>query len=162
MLILDEEGQVDTALPIDVTFVEYVCVGPGRIYYTDWYRKSVHCIDMTGEEIFRLKYNKMKYPLGITLNRDGTVFVVGRDSHNVLHVSADGHQREVILGKQHDLTYPRDYYRFYVNPFNNMTGQSTECSTVSAAHSAWKRQGDSILHDCLECRDFAPTFVTIT
>ncbi|XP_052091227.1 E3 ubiquitin-protein ligase TRIM71-like [Mytilus californianus] len=107
MLILDEEGQVDTALPIDVTFVEYVCVGPGRIYYTDWYRKSVHCIDMTGEEIFRLKYNKMKYPLGITLNRDGTVFVVGRDSHNVLHVSADGHQREVILGKQHDLTYPR-------------------------------------------------------
>lgn len=107
MLILDEAGDVDTALPVDVTFVEYVCAGPGRLYYTDWYRKTVHCIDLTGEEIFRLKYNKMKYPLGITLNRDGTVFVVGRDSHNVLHISADGHQREVILGKQHDLSYPR-------------------------------------------------------
>lgn len=107
MLIMDEDGEVDTALPVDVTFVEYVCAGPGRLYYTDWYRKTVHCIDLTGEEIFRLKYNKMKYPLGITLNRDGTVFVVGRDSHNVLHVSADGHQREVILGKQHDLSYPR-------------------------------------------------------
>jgi DNA-binding beta-propeller fold protein YncE len=107
MLLLNEEGEVDTALPINVTFVEYVCIGPGRIYYTDWYRKTVHCINMIGEEMFRLKYNKMKYPLGITLNRDGTVFVVGRDSHNVLHVSADGHQREVVLGKQHDLSYPR-------------------------------------------------------
>jgi hypothetical protein len=29
MLLLNEEGEVDTALPIDVTFVEYVCIGPG-------------------------------------------------------------------------------------------------------------------------------------
>ena len=53
MLLLDEEGEVDTALPIDVTFVEYVCIGPGRIYYTDWYRKTVHCINMVGEVSLR-------------------------------------------------------------------------------------------------------------
>ena len=54
MLLLDEEGEVDTALPIDVTFVEYVCIGPGRIYYTDWYRKTVHCINMVGEVSLRV------------------------------------------------------------------------------------------------------------
>jgi outer membrane protein assembly factor BamB len=74
----------------DVSGVRYVVAAFGNIYYTDFIRKTVTCMDMNGKKIFRFQNDNMKYPCDITAIRDEFVLVTGYNSKNVIAIAADG------------------------------------------------------------------------
>lgn len=59
-----------------------------------------------GVEIFRYSINSLVYPVGLGLDRDGNLYVCGRNSKNVHLVSKDGLRDRVILSKLVGISSP--------------------------------------------------------
>lgn len=105
-LILDRTGSIAATLKCDVSGVRYVVAAFGNIYYTDFIRKTVTCMDMNGKKIFRFQNDNMKYPCDITAIRDEFVLVTGYNSKNVIAIAADGKYHEIVLTHRDGLMYP--------------------------------------------------------
>lgn len=105
-LILDRMGTIAATIKADVSGVRYVVAAFGNIYYTDFIRKTVNCIDMSGNKVFRFQNDNLKYPCDITAIRDEFVLVTGYNSKNLIAVAADGKYHEIILTHRDGLMYP--------------------------------------------------------
>ncbi|CAG2205877.1 unnamed protein product [Mytilus edulis] len=86
----------------------YVSTHDDKIFYTKPEQNKVVCcfFDGTPAWVFQDKTN-LEYPQGITVDKQGNVFVVGFDSSNVLVLSSDGKHCKQILTKEdgHKLPY---------------------------------------------------------
>lgn len=105
-VILDRTGTIAATLKCDVSGVRYVVAAFGNLYYTDFIRKTVNCIDLNGSKVFKFQNDNLKYPCGITAIRDEFVLVTGYNSKNVIAVSADGKYHEIVLTHRDGLMYP--------------------------------------------------------
>ncbi|XP_071149179.1 uncharacterized protein [Mytilus edulis] len=85
----------------------YVSVFAEKIYYTDRYDHSVVCCDRKGSHVWRFKEESvLKKPRGITVDKEGNVFLVGQHSSNVVIISNDGKHHRQILTKIQGLSEP--------------------------------------------------------
>ena len=81
--------------------VEYIATFGEKLYYTNWNTHTVTCCDLQGTTQWEFKDERvLKFPLGISVDNDGNVYVAGRDSSNVVVISPDGqHHRELLSNK---------------------------------------------------------------
>lgn len=79
----------------------YVATFANNIYHTNPDKNSVTCYDLKGNKLWTFKKDdNLKHPLGISVDNNGNVFVVGLRSENVVVISADGtRNREVLSSK---------------------------------------------------------------
>lgn len=85
----------------------YVSVSTEKIYYTDYKDASVICCDHNGSRIWVFKDDSvLKIPRGIAVDNDGSVFVIGHGSSNVVIISNDGKSHKEILNKEDGLREP--------------------------------------------------------
>ena len=72
------------------------------------------CCDLQGTTQWEFKDERvLKYPLGISADNDGNVYVAGGDSINVVVISPDGQRHRQLLFSNDGLVEPRvlDYER---------------------------------------------------
>ncbi|XP_071160948.1 uncharacterized protein [Mytilus edulis] len=77
-----------------------------RIYFTDNRDHTVHCILMTGEEIWVHDMESLVDPWGITVDGHQNVYVADQDSNLLTVIQHDGKTSETLLTKTNGLDRP--------------------------------------------------------
>jgi sugar lactone lactonase YvrE len=98
--ILDSSGQHISS----IGSVRYIHHRDNNIYYTDWI--EVYCIEKYGSNVFTFSSPDLKGINGIDTDRQGNVYVVGLDSNNILRLSPDGQNSDIIMKKEDGINQP--------------------------------------------------------
>ena len=94
--------------------VNYVATFGDNLYYTNWKTHAVTCCNLQGTTQWVFNDERvLKFPLGISVDNDGNVYVTGRDSINVVVISPDGQRHRQLLSSKDGLVLPKvlDYQR---------------------------------------------------
>jgi DNA-binding beta-propeller fold protein YncE len=113
MLNLSDKS-VSDIINREMCYVNYVATFGEKLYYTNWKTHTVTCCDLQGITQWEFKDERvLKFPFGISVDNNGNVYVVGRDSINVMVISPDGHSHRQLLSSKDGLVLPQmlDYER---------------------------------------------------
>jgi DNA-binding beta-propeller fold protein YncE len=113
MLNLSDEN-VTNIINSDMSGVCYVATYGDNLYYTDCITHTVTCCDLHGTTQWKfIDTHVPQYPLGISVDNDGNVYVVGYDTSNVVVMSPDGQRHRQLLSDKDGLKDPTvlDYDR---------------------------------------------------
>ncbi|CAC5419150.1 unnamed protein product [Mytilus coruscus] len=85
----------------------YTATFRDNIYHTNYTKHTVTCYNLQGKLQWTF-HNKsvLKTPYGIDVDNDGNVYVVGRDSDNVVVISPDGQRHREVLTASDGLRSP--------------------------------------------------------
>ncbi|CAC5386099.1 unnamed protein product [Mytilus coruscus] len=101
------DDSVSTIITSKLSERSYVITFNDRIIFTDPSTNTVTCASMQGQVKWIFKDEIiLKYPLGISVDNDGNVYVIGRDSCNVVVISPDGQRHRQILSAMEGLHEP--------------------------------------------------------
>jgi sugar lactone lactonase YvrE len=90
-----------------------------NIYYS--HHNNVSCIKKDGSNVLTFSSPDFKGLCGIDTDRQGNVYVVGRDSNNILRLSPDRQNRDIIMKKEDGISNPitlcfsRDFKKLFVS-----------------------------------------------
>jgi DNA-binding beta-propeller fold protein YncE len=78
--------------------ISYVATYADKLYYTNCNKHTVTCCDLHGTTQWKFKDSRvLRDPLGISVDNDGNVYVVGCSSRNVVAISPDGQRHRQLL-----------------------------------------------------------------
>ena len=108
------DTSVSDIISSNMTYVTYVATSGDKLYYTNSNTNTVTLCDLHG--ITQWEFNDdgvLQCPLGISVDNDGNVYVVGCHSNNVMVISPDGQRHRPLLASKDGLSCPRvlDYDR---------------------------------------------------
>ncbi|VDI38582.1 Hypothetical predicted protein [Mytilus galloprovincialis] len=83
-----------------------VALFKGNIYGTIYNENKVCCYKSSGEALWTFQHDDIVDPLGITLDRNGFVYVVSQNKDRVVVVSPDGKTCKTILSEADGIKYP--------------------------------------------------------
>jgi outer membrane protein assembly factor BamB len=87
---------------------------------TDWRTNTFYCYTLTGQQIWTFKdENVLRVPRGIALDKNKTVYVVGRETQNVVVLSPDGKNCRQILAKSDGLNESIPEFYWCLRPKTN-------------------------------------------
>ncbi|XP_071155102.1 uncharacterized protein [Mytilus edulis] len=110
IVVMDLDGKTLNTIDIAVSNVFYLTTSSSRIYYTDVGNNTVHCCNITGEEIWVFKDRSISQPRGISVDSNQNVFVVGGQSHNLTVITCDGKDSKILLTDRDGLENPIAMY----------------------------------------------------
>ena len=87
--------------------VYYVATSGGKLYYTNYFTHTVTCCEL--HSATQWEFNDecvLLYPCGIAVDNNGNVYVVGRNSSNVVVISPDGQRHRQLLSSKIGLKNP--------------------------------------------------------
>ena len=106
MLILSDQS-ISDVIKSDMTNFHYVATSGDKLYYTNVNTHTVTCCDLHGTTQWEFKDERLiQYPLGVSVDNDGNVYVVGYDSNNVVVISPDGQRHRQLLSSKDGLVNP--------------------------------------------------------
>jgi DNA-binding beta-propeller fold protein YncE len=101
------DKSVSDIINSDMSGVYYVATSGDKLYYTNSKTHTVTCCDLHGPSQWKFKdKHVLPYPRGISIDNDGNVYVVGRDSDNVVVISPDGQRHRQLLSSKDGLVEP--------------------------------------------------------
>lgn len=107
MINLNDESIVSIT-KTKVNRCSYITTFREKIIYTNCKNNSVTCIDFHGNIQWVFKNESvLKHTLGISVDRDGNVYVVGGKSNNVVVISSNGLNYRQILTRENGLQGPK-------------------------------------------------------
>jgi hypothetical protein len=79
-------------------YVYYIAMSNSktRVYVTVYNKNSLLCFNMEGKKQYSYSPYTLKYPLGVAVDRDDNIYVVGSDSHNIHQLSSEGCTLQII------------------------------------------------------------------
>ncbi|XP_063404183.1 uncharacterized protein LOC134687654 [Mytilus trossulus] len=100
-----------------LSYLAYVTTFDDKLIYTNYDKHSVACCDYHGNILWTFcDTNVLNYPLGISVDNDGHVFVAGYITHNVVVISPDGQRCRQLLSSKDGLMNPQVlHYDQYTN-----------------------------------------------
>ena len=88
--------------------VYYVATSGDKLYYTNSSTHTVTCCDLNGTTQWEFNDERvLRCPLGISVDNDENVYVVGLYSRNVVVISPDGQRHRQLLSDKDGLVNPR-------------------------------------------------------
>ncbi|XP_052065995.1 uncharacterized protein LOC127705685 [Mytilus californianus] len=101
------DDSVSTIITSKLSERSYVTTFNDSIIFTDPATNTVTCASMQEHVNWKFKDEIiLKYPLGISVDNDGNVYVIGRDSCNVVVISPDGQRHRQIVSAMEGLHEP--------------------------------------------------------
>jgi sugar lactone lactonase YvrE len=100
--------------------IDYIHHRDNNIYYTDFYNE-VYCIKKDGSNLFTFSSPDLQGTFGIDTDRPGNLYVVGWRSHNIVRLSPDGQNSDIVLKKvdgikkPQTLCFSRDFKKLFVS-----------------------------------------------
>jgi hypothetical protein len=105
MLNLDVRS-VSDIISISMSYVYYVATSGDKLYYTNTNTHTVTCCDLHGTTQWEFKDERvLQYPLGISVDNDGNVYVVGCYAHKLVVISPDGQSHRELLSSKDGLSH---------------------------------------------------------
>ena len=114
MLNLSDRS-VSDIISSNMSRFDYVATSGNKLYYTNVHTYTVTCCDLHGTTQWEFKDERiLQGPLGISVDNDGNVYVVGHLSNNVVVISPDGQLHRQLLSPKDGLSHPivLDYDRY--------------------------------------------------
>jgi sugar lactone lactonase YvrE len=119
--ILDSNGQHISSISSvsSIHKVYYIHYRDNNIYYTDY--NKVYCIKKDGSNVFTFSSPDLKGAYGIDNDRQGNVYVVGRNSNNIVRLSPDGQNSDIIMKKNDGISqtftlcFSKDFKKLFVS-----------------------------------------------
>ena len=106
MLNLSDRS-VSDIISSDMSYVYYVATSGDKLYYTNNNTNTVICCDLHGTTQWEFNDERvLQHPLGISVDNDGNVYVVGCHSNNVMVISPDGQRHRQLLASKDGLSNP--------------------------------------------------------
>lgn len=106
MINLNDESIVNVS-KTERTDFSYVTTLRENLFYTNCNDGSVTCIDFQGNVKWEFKNKSvLDAPFGISVDRDGNVYVVGEYSNNVVIISPNGQNYRELLSSANGLNGP--------------------------------------------------------
>ncbi|XP_076108367.1 uncharacterized protein LOC143076461 [Mytilus galloprovincialis] len=102
----------------------YIHCRNDKIYISESTSNVIHCLHNDGSHFFKISPLKLSMPDGISSDRQGNVYVVGRESDNIHRLSADGKKNDIILGSDdgikdpYTICFSKDYGKLFVSNEN--------------------------------------------
>ncbi|XP_071121147.1 tripartite motif-containing protein 2-like [Mytilus edulis] len=94
--------------PLSISGYSYVTIYDKNILYTNQDINTVTCSDFQGTTQWEFKNKRvLKNPQGISVDKDGNVYVAGTNSNSVVVVSHDGKHHRQILSNAEGLLKPQ-------------------------------------------------------
>ncbi|CAG2241319.1 unnamed protein product [Mytilus edulis] len=84
-----------------------VALFKGNIYSTDYSENKVCCYKSSGEPLWTFQHDDIVNPRGITLDKNGFVYVVSKSNNRVVVVSPDGKTCKTILSEADGINTPK-------------------------------------------------------
>lgn len=110
IVVVNLEGNFINTISIDLTDVadvEKITIKRDRIYYTNFKKDIVKCCTLAGDEIWSFHDDSVKIALGIAVDSNGNVLVLGKCSNNLIVISRDGKTSKTLLTVSDGLDTPR-------------------------------------------------------
>ena len=95
--ILDSNARHISSIS-SISRVCYIHHRDNNIYYTD--NNNVNCIKKDGSNVFTFSSPDLKGAYDIDTDRKGNAYVVGFGSNNILRLSPDGQNSDIIMKKE--------------------------------------------------------------
>jgi sugar lactone lactonase YvrE len=121
--ILDSNGQYIRSVSgiSSINTVWYIHHRENNIYYTDL--SKVYCTKKDRSNVFTFSSPDLKGANGIDTDRQGNVYVVGRVSNNIIRLSSDGQNSDIIMKEDgisnpRILCFSRDFKKLFVSNEN--------------------------------------------
>lgn len=106
MINLTDES-ITNLITTEMSNLAYVAKFGDNLFYTHKNNDSVTCCDFHGNTLWTFSDSSvLRYPLGISVDNDGNVYVVGYLSHNVVVISTDGQIHRQLLSTEDGLRNP--------------------------------------------------------
>ncbi|VDI49872.1 Hypothetical predicted protein [Mytilus galloprovincialis] len=105
--------------------LDRIALFQGNIYGTKYWRDSVCCCNSTGEPLWIFQHQDIKRPVGITLDKNGFVYIDSDGNNSVVVVSSDGKTCKTILSEADGIEEP------YGIDINKDTGMMIVSSKIS-------------------------------
>ncbi|XP_063404186.1 uncharacterized protein LOC134687657 [Mytilus trossulus] len=91
-----------------ITHCSYVATFGDKLLYTNCNDHSVTCCDYHGYILWTFcDKSVLEYPVGISVDSDGNVFVAGQYTHNIVVISPDGKRCRQLLSREDGLKGPQ-------------------------------------------------------
>ncbi|CAG2234485.1 unnamed protein product [Mytilus edulis] len=84
----------------------YVVASDGNFYGTKEFENEVSCYDSTGEPLWTLQDKAIVYPVGMTLDMNGFVYIASLGNNSVVVISSDGKSCKTILTETDGIDEP--------------------------------------------------------
>ncbi|XP_071181365.1 uncharacterized protein [Mytilus edulis] len=102
-----EDESVTRVMTNQMSSHVYIATFDDQLFYTNNNTDSVHCCDIQGNIKWKFSdKSALSFPLGISVDNDGHVFVVGAKTKNVVVISPDGQRHRQVLSKEDGLVNP--------------------------------------------------------
>ena len=107
MMLNLSDKSVSDIINSNMTGVYYVATSGEKLYYSNCNSHTVTCCDLHGTTQWEFKDERvMQCPLGISVDNDGNVYVVGYNSNNVVVFSPDGQRHRQVLSGMDGIVNP--------------------------------------------------------
>jgi DNA-binding beta-propeller fold protein YncE len=113
MLNLNDKS-ISNIINSNMLGVHYVATSGDKLYYANFNTDTVTCCELHGTTQWKFNDKRvLREPVGISVDNDGNVYVVGYSSRNVVVISPDGQRHRQLLSSKDGLISPRvlDYDR---------------------------------------------------
>ena len=125
IIILDSNGRpisgVNSISSISsIVKVYYIHHRDNNIYFTD-YKQNVYCIKKDESNVLTFSSPDLGKADGMDTDRQGNAYVIGRGSNNILRLSPDGQNIDIIMKKDDGINDPltlcfsRDFKKLFVS-----------------------------------------------
>jgi len=120
--ILDSHGSHISSVSNSSRSIFYIHHRVNNIYYTDY--SNVYCIKKDGSHLFTFSSPDLEGTLGIDTDRPGNVYVTGWMSNNIVRLSPDGQNSDIVLKPEDGINDPqtlcfsRDFKKLFVSNNN--------------------------------------------
>jgi DNA-binding beta-propeller fold protein YncE len=106
MLNLSDKS-VSDIISSSMSGLDYVDTSGDKLYCTNYGTRTVTCCDLHGTTQWEFKGERvLQGPLGISVDKDGNVYIAGYISNNVVVISPDVQRHRQLLSSKDGLSYP--------------------------------------------------------
>lgn len=104
--VLNLNGELTRSFSCPVLHVGAIVIGSNRMFLNEDFKPTVYCCNLDGVVIWRFTNDKIKFPIRLTTDEYGDVFVTSQMPANVVVVSSDGQQYKELLTQTDGLQMP--------------------------------------------------------
>ncbi|VDI36306.1 Hypothetical predicted protein [Mytilus galloprovincialis] len=109
--LADKKGTPIKTIPtVDNCSLAYIHLCKSKLFYTDYIKNYLHCLDLIGEELWKSTFEEIKGPRNICTDETGNIFVAATESNAVYVISADGSKFMKLLGQDDGMSEPKAIY----------------------------------------------------
>lgn len=85
-----------------------ISIFQGHIYGTIWFEGKISCYKSTGELLWTFVSDDIKNPRGLTVDKNGFVYLTCEGNNKIVVVSQDGKTCKTILSEADGIKHPRE------------------------------------------------------